>query len=244
MDRQTKRWIGYGVGAVIASVVLATFGIVWPAVIFTVLALICSIQIRRSAAHRRPSTSKLWNSDVGPFTPLRGHYRPFVWVLGTTAVAAYFLLFAFRERSIPGTVFTSVVFVAVVLAIRPDSFSRGLDVAEPVPPDAPVNESGSAPWPQAVALGLSLLSLVLLGVVLDWDVTWVWAASSLADALNSAIRARSIARWEDEHGVEILRAAPRIGRRTRQYLTGSGSTHLYVRPRPEANGDGTDRTEP
>ena len=141
MDRQTKRWIGYGVGAVIASVVLATFGILWPAVIFTVVGVLCSIQARRSAAHGRASTSKPWNPDVGPFIPMRGQHHPFVWVLGTTAVAAYVLLFAFRERAIPGTVLSSVLFLAIILASRPYRFSPGLDVAVPVPPDAPVTES-------------------------------------------------------------------------------------------------------
>ncbi|MDQ6838830.1 MAG: hypothetical protein M3137_10990, partial [Actinomycetota bacterium] len=109
-----------------------------------------------------------------------------------------------------------------------------------------VSEFGSVPWLRAVASGLSLLVLVVVGMVLDWDVTWVVAASSLAEALNSAIRARSIAKWEDKHGVEFLRAndTPRTGRRYRQYLAGSGPTHLYVRPRPAANGDATGRTEP
>ena len=49
MNRQTWLWLGGGFGAAIGSVVLAMNRIVWPAALLSLLAIICSIQIRRSA---------------------------------------------------------------------------------------------------------------------------------------------------------------------------------------------------
>jgi len=52
MSKQTKRWLGYGSGAIIGAIVLAMFRIVWPSAILAVLAIICAIQARRSDERR------------------------------------------------------------------------------------------------------------------------------------------------------------------------------------------------
>ena len=48
MGRQTS-WILAGVGSAGAAVVMAINGVVWPAAVCSVLAIICAIQIRRTA---------------------------------------------------------------------------------------------------------------------------------------------------------------------------------------------------
>jgi len=71
---------------------------------------------------------------------------------------------------------------------------------------------------------LALLVLVLLGAVRDWrGASFIFPASLLSGAVIERSRGRTIARWEDERDVEVLRA----GR----------SKELFVRPRRLVNSD-------
>jgi hypothetical protein len=44
-----RSWIGYGLGNVVGAVTMAINGVTWVAAIFSVLAIICVIQLVRSA---------------------------------------------------------------------------------------------------------------------------------------------------------------------------------------------------
>ncbi len=107
----------------------------------------------------------------------------------------------------------------IFLCGRP--LSRLLDVAAPLPPDVPVERSPAVSWPLASSLALVVLETTLLGVVEgDGGAFYVSNAYLLAGGVASAIRERRVARWEDEHDIEVLRVRRRLG-----------SSWYYTRPR-------------
>ncbi len=192
------------------------------AAFLVLLAFVPKLLSRRNT-NTRSARAQPWTPELGAFRPARGSYGPEVQGLVATGMAAYALVFAFRgDYSIGRIVFGSLGFMVAMFVVGPDNFSDALELAESVPSDAPVDRAGSPQLPPAFTLDVVMLALVVVGLVFHVDVTFLIPASLLGRALVFRARERTLARWEDQHGVEFVR------------LPGSG--RIYVR-REGADGD-------
>ena len=179
-----------------------------------------------------------WTPEVGALLRVHGQHVASAAVMGTLglAVLAAYLLTA-DESFAETAVFLLVCFAVYWLAShawdmvtvpgeRRDPIPRSLDSTAPVPLEAPVRpwfaQFAGSPLRACALVGLLAL-LVLMVVVLDEDGTAyvVLFSASSVHAAEAFRRGRTIGRWQQEHGVELLRPLRR----------GSGAPAYYVRKR-------------
>ncbi len=193
------------------------------AAILVVLALVPRLMSRRHP-NGKSATPRPWNPELGPFTPARGSYEPEVPGLVATGIVTGALVLAFRgDSSIAEIVARSVGFVAAMFVIGPDRFSDALQFAESAPSDAPVDRSRAPRRSRAFTLEVVTLALVVVGAVFHLDATFLAPAALLGRAYVLRARERTLARWEDEHGVEFVRL-PGSGRIYARH-EGAGGDH-------------------
>jgi hypothetical protein len=185
-----------------------------------------------------------WTPEVGPLVRVRQEHVRKAAVNGILGLAVLASCIIIADDLLAETAIRFLVCFAVYwLATHAwemltdpeedrDPTPPSMDTAAPVPSDVPIS-----PWPErfvrsplwtGALLGLLAL-LVLFLVVFDEDGNGyvIVSSFSLVEAVRAFRRGRTIAKWEDEHGVELLRAQRR----------GSGSPAYYVRSRSVANGN-------
>ncbi len=169
-------------------------------------------------------TPKPWTPDAGRLVPMGESLIPFAWILTPTGVIAFALMFAFPgDHSYLGILIRSVWFPVVMFMIGLRAVGRFLHFAAPLPPDPPIDRSRpAAPWALAIVIAVVILTLVLLGAAIKGDAAAnpLLASYLLAGGVYSVTAKRQIAKWENRHGVEVIRARWR-----------RGSRWYYTRPR-------------
>jgi hypothetical protein len=188
--------------------------------------------IGRGDPNWRWPTPKPWTPEIRPLIPLRRSHVLDAWVCAP-GVAACLLIIVFSgdyfELSVSDVLAYGVAFVLLALLNSRLQFSRSLlDGAQPVPPDVPVERSQSVLSAMSIIRAVALLVMILVVFALDPDdaatTSVFYMALLLGFSLGFVFAGRKLARWEDEHGVEVLRA------RWRRSAKG-----LYVRPQAMPN---------
>ncbi|MDQ6839746.1 MAG: hypothetical protein M3137_15825 [Actinomycetota bacterium] len=169
-------------------------------------------------------TPKPWTPDKGRLVPMGASLVPFAWILTPAGVIALVLMFAFPgDNSYLWVLLRSVWFPLVMFMIGLRATGRFLHSAAPLPPDPPIDRTRpAAPWALAIVIAVVYLTLVLLGAAIKGDAAAnpLFASYLLGGGVYSVTAKRQIAKWENTHGVEVIRARWR-----------GGSRGFYVRPR-------------
>jgi hypothetical protein len=182
--------------------------------------------IGRGDPNWRSRTPKPWTQEMAPFVPLRGTHVPDALVAAPGVAACLLILVAggdYSGFSVSDVLADGVAFVLFAFLNSRMQPSRSLlDGARPVPPDVPVERSRAAVWAMPTIRGVAVLVIILVSSAFPGDDAGVYrfcTAILLGSALGLVVAGRKLARWEDDHGVEVLRA-----RRRR------GAKGLYLRP--------------
>lgn len=171
--------------------------------------------------------------DSGVVTPVRTfvsvHRREPVAEGVQAAVGVIALVVAsFRDDySLIGMVLEVPVVAAIYVAISRPWETPQLEAVVAIPPRAVIVEPGVG-WARRIVGFLGLCLLILVYLIGDASTLVLLGCIFLASPLSDAIRARRLARWEKEHGLELLREK-RERRPWRDVFR--DSPPYYVRPR-------------
>ncbi len=131
------------------------------------------------------------------------------------------------ENSLVGIALEVPVIAAIYVAIFAPWQAPELESVKAVPPGAVIAEHRISPGRRVVALvGVGLLvAVVFLG---DGSTLVILGCLFLASPVERTVRTGTLAKWEDEHGLELLKE--RRARRAWRDLF-RASRPYYVRPR-------------